>query len=165
MSDCVRWPTSPLDSILPVASICAGVSCSTPGLASGCGAGHSSAEAGTARLAHARAPIKADRDDLRARTIANSVTNVLTPYRSCCACAGAQAIRQATPNAARSPTLVTFVISFVPHWLSSSPRLHRQASRSRQLALAVVGVVVAGEIDSVSHAFQPDGRLRASNSP
>src|SRR5208283_3049184 len=144
----------PLDSILPVASIRAAVSCNTLGLASGCGRGHSSAEAGTAKLAHASAPIKADGADQRARSIANSVTNVLTPYRSCCACAGAQAIRQATPNAARRPTLVTFVISFVPRWLSSSPRLHRQASRSRQLALAVVSVVVAGEIENVSHAFQ-----------
>src|SRR5271165_3902352 len=158
MTACVRWPTSPLDSILPVASICACVSFSTPGRASGCGSGHSRAEAGTAKLAHASAPIKADGADLRARTIANSVTNVLTPYRSCGVCAGAQAIRQATPNAARRPTLETFGISFVPYRLSSSSRLHRRASRSRQLALAVVGVVVAGEIDSVSHAFQPDGR-------
>src|SRR5271165_1716753 len=165
MTAYVRWPTLPLDSILPVASICACVSFSTPGRASGCGSGHSRAEAGTAKLAHASAPIKADGADQRARSIANSVTNVLTPYRSCCACAGAQAIRQATPNAARRQTLVTVVMSFLPHWLSSSSRLHRQASRSRQLALTVVGVVVAGEIDSVSHAFQPDGRLRASNSP
>src|SRR5208283_2375935 len=119
----------PLDSILPVASIRAAVSCNTLGLATGCGAGHSSAEAGTAKLAHASAPIKADGADLRAPTIANSVTNVLTPYRSCCACAGAQAIRQATLNAARRQTLATFGISFVPHWLSSSSRPHLRASR------------------------------------
>jgi hypothetical protein len=36
----------------------------------------------------------------------------------------------------------------------------------RQFALAAVGAAgAAGEIDSVSHAFQPEGRLRASNSP
>jgi hypothetical protein len=35
----------------------------------------------------------------------------------------------------------------------------------RQLALALIVAGATGEIESVSHPFQPDGRLRASNSP
>ena len=41
----------------------------------------------------------------------------------------------------------------------------RSAQNSGHSIFAFVVVGAAGEIDSVSHTFHPDGRLRASNSP
>jgi hypothetical protein len=50
--------------------------------------------------------------------------------------------------------------------LGASLRLIAFDIPAEPLFLAATGVVGAiGEIDNVSHAFQPDGRLQASNSP